>query len=111
MDFLSKKALLMSLRNWQLGEFASIDHAKEYDVIEKIISSIEDGNFSCYIKCSDKLPADGQNVIFSTIDKAVSYGLYTNRYGQERREGIIHDNGKFTHISDVYAWMSMPEPY
>ena len=41
MDLIDKKPLLVSLVDWQMGQFAVVGHEREYNLLDSIIKGIE----------------------------------------------------------------------
>ena len=40
-DYISKSTLIMSLRDYQFGNFSTVEFAKEYNLINEIIEGVE----------------------------------------------------------------------
>jgi hypothetical protein len=67
---------------------------------------------SKWIPCSERLPEDGQTVIFTAKEvvddngnKFVEAGVY------EKEKGWCYNDGYFPNAFTFTAWMPLPEPY
>ena len=65
-----------------------------------------------WIPCSERLPEEDEKVYISTKTERVYVGVYTKRYGFEKREGFICDDG-FMWMNTALAWKPyvLPAPY
>ena len=65
-----------------------------------------------WIPCSEQLPKEDEKVYISTKTERVYVGVYTKRYGFEKREGFICDDG-FMWMNTALAWKPyvLPAPY
>lgn len=65
-----------------------------------------------WIPCSERLPGKDEKVYISTKTERVYVGVYTKRYGFEKREGFICDDG-FMWMNTALAWKPyvLPAPY
>ena len=84
-------------------------------VVENAIEIVkqEAEQYKCgWIPCSDRLPEEDEKVYISTKTERVYVGVYTKRYGFEKREGFICDDG-FMWMNTALAWKPyvLPAPY
>ena len=79
--------------------------------IEIVIQEAEKYN-NGWIPCSEQLPEEDEKVYISTKTERVYVGVYTKRYGFEKREGFICDDG-FMWMNTALAWKPyvLPAPY
>ena len=65
-----------------------------------------------WIPCSERMPEEDEKVYISTKTERVYVGVYTKRYGFEKREGFICDDG-FMWMNTALAWKPyvLPDPY
>ena len=81
------------------------------DAIEIVKQEAEQYN-NGWIPCSEQLPKEDEKVYISTKTERVYVGVYTKRYGFEKREGFICDDG-FMWMNTALAWKPyvLPDPY
>ena len=81
------------------------------DLIEIVKQEAEKYN-NGWIPCSEQLPKEDEKVYISTKTERVYVGVYTKRYGFEKREGFICDDG-FMWMNTALAWKPyvLPAPY
>lgn len=60
-----------------------------------------------WIPVSEKMPEDGQNVLFCDIDDDIMVGYHI----KGRSNTHFSQDGTFDDIKNVRAWMPLPEPY
>lgn len=79
--------------------------------IEIVIQEAEKYN-NGWIPCSEQLPEEDEKVYISAKTERVYVGVYTKRYGFEKREGFICDDG-FMWMNTASAWQPyvLPAPY
>ena len=79
--------------------------------IEIVIQEAEKYN-NGWIPCSEQLPEEDEKVYISAKTERVYVGVYTKRYGFEKREGFICDDG-FMWMNTASAWKPyvLPAPY
>ena len=65
-----------------------------------------------WIPCSERMPEEDEKVYISTKTERVYVGVYTKRYGFEKREGFICNDG-FMWMNTALAWKPyvLPDPY
>ena len=65
-----------------------------------------------WIPCIEQSPEEDEKVYISTKTERVYVGVYTKRYGFEKREGFICDDG-FMWMNTALAWKPyvLPAPY
>ena len=65
-----------------------------------------------WIPCIEQLPEEDEKVYISTKTERVYVGVYTKRYGFEKREGFICDDG-FMWMNTALAWQpyALPSPF
>ena len=83
----------------------------DIDWYENIDNWTEEYN-NGWIPCSEQLPKEDEKVYISTKTERVYVGVYTKRYGFEKREGFICDDG-FMYMNTAFAWKPyvLPAPY
>ena len=81
------------------------------DAIEIVKKEAEQYN-NGWILCSEQLPEEDEKVYISTKTERVYVGVYTKRYGFEKRKGFICDDG-FMWMNTALAWKPyvLPAPY
>ena len=81
------------------------------DAIEIVKQEAEQYN-NGWIPCSEQLPKEDEKVYISTKTERVYVGVYTKRYGFEKQEGFICDDG-FMWMNTALAWKPyvLPAPY
>ena len=81
------------------------------DAIEIVKQEAEQYN-NGWIPCSERMPEEDEKVYISTKTERVYVGVYTKRYGFEKREGFICDDG-FMWMNTALAWKPyvLPAPY
>lgn len=82
-----------------------------HEAIEIVKQEAEQYN-NGWIPCSERLPEEDEKVYISTKTERVYVGVYTKRYGFEKREGFICDDG-FMYMNTALAWKPyvLPAPY
>ena len=82
------------------------------DTIENLLLDYNEKNNNGWIPCSEQLPKEDEKVYISTKTERVYVGVYTKRYGFEKREGFICDAG-FMYMNTALAWKHyvLPDPY
>ena len=82
------------------------------DTIENLLLDYNEKNNNGWIPCSEQLPKEDEKVYISTKTERVYVGVYTKRYGFEKREGFICDDG-FMWMNTALAWKPyvLPAPY
>lgn len=86
---------------------------KEFNQNLEHIEFVEtDSWYIRWIPCSEQLPKEDEKVYISTKTERVYVGVYTKRYGFEKREGFICDDG-FMWMNTALAWKPyvLPAPY
>ena len=81
------------------------------DLIEIVKQEAKQYN-NGWIPCSERMPEEDEKVYISTKTERVYVGVYTKRYGFEKREGFICDDG-FMWMNTALAWKPyvLPAPY
>lgn len=82
------------------------------DTIENLLLDFNEQYNNGWIPCSEQLPKEDEKVYISTKTERVYVGVYTKRYGFEKREGFICDDG-FMWMNTALAWKPyvLPAPY
>ena len=90
----------------ELGQLMAYNKAIE------IVKQKADQYNNGWIPCSEQLPKEDEKVYISTKTERVYVGVYTKRYGFEKREGFICDDG-FMWMNTASAWQPyvLPAPY
>lgn len=86
---------------------------KEFNQNLEHIEFVEtDSWYIRWIPFSEQLPEEDEKVYISTKTERVYVGVYTKRYGFEKREGFICDDG-FMWMNTALAWKPyvLPAPY
>lgn len=93
-----------------LREYAEASE-RAFKRVEELSKKLAVGNGG-WIPCSEKLPEEDEKVYISTKTERVYVGVYTKRYGFEKREGFICDDG-FMWMNTALAWKPyvLTEPY
>lgn len=60
-----------------------------------------------WIPVTERLPEDGQNVLFCDIDNDIMVGYHI----KGRPDTHFSQDGTFEDMKNVRAWMPLPEPY
>ena len=81
---------------------------KAIDIVKQEAEKYNNG----WIPVSEKFPEEDEKVYISTKTERVYVGVYTKRYGFEKREGFICDDG-FMYMNTAFAWKPyvLPAPY
>lgn len=74
---------------------------KAIDIVKQVAAEENNG----WIKCSDRLPENTDNVIMIDINEIYAVGWYDDDDEEFR---IAWDNDVFTHC---IAWQPLPQPY
>ena len=80
----------------------------EYKLIDRVlfeIPTIEPEPH--WIPCSERLPEDGQDVLFCDIDEKIMLGYHV----KGRPNTHFTQNGSWDEMKNVFAWMPLPETY
>lgn len=90
----------------ELGQLMAYNKAIE------IVKQEADQYNNGWIPCSEQLPKEDEKVYISTKTERVYVGVYTKRYGFEKREGFICDDG-FMWMNTASAWQpyALPSPF
>ena len=90
----------------ELGQLMAYNKAIE------IVKQEADQYNNGWTPCSEQLPKEDEKVYISTKTERVYVGVYTKRYGFEKREGFICDDG-FMWMNTALAWKPyvLPDPY
>lgn len=75
-------------------------------VIETIVDEFSDQQAK-WIPVSERLPEDGQSVLFCDIENDIMLGYHI----KGRPNTHFSQDGTFGDTKDVIAWMPLPEPY
>ena len=94
----------------------ALEKAKE---LKEILGSLRvevkaiDEPESRWIPCSERLPADGMQVLFSADEKthAGEFSICLNTGFYDLAEWNDEESDGYYHVYDVDAWMPLPEPY
>lgn len=60
-----------------------------------------------WIPVSERLPKNGQSVLFCDIDEDIMIGYHV----KGRPETHFSQDGTYEDMKNVFAWMPLPEPY
>lgn len=60
-----------------------------------------------WIPVSERLPKDGQSVLFCDIDEDIMIGYHV----KGRPETHFSQDGTYEDMKNVFAWQPLPEPY
>ena len=75
------------------------------EYISDTIPSVE--NKGEWIPVSERLPKDGQNVLFCDIDEDIMIGYHV----KGRPDTHFSQDGTYEDMKNVFAWRPLPEPY
>lgn len=76
----------------------------EWYALDKAIEAVEQ---TMWIPVSERLPKDGQIVLFCDIDDDIMVGYHV----KGRPDTHFTQDGTFEDMKNVKAWMPLPEPY
>ena len=74
--------------------------------LDMAISALSE-NKGKWIPVSERLPKDGQSVLFCDIDEDIMIGYHV----KGRPETHFSQDGTYEDMKNVFAWMPLPEPY
>lgn len=76
---------------------------QHFEALDMAISALKGE----WIPVSERLPKDGQSVLFCDIDEDIMIGYHV----KGRPETHFSQNGTYEDMKNVFAWMPLPEPY
>ena len=96
------------LTEWAEDEAFKLATDNAIEIVKQEADQYNNG----WIPCSEQLPKEDEKVYISTKTERVYVGVYTKRYGFEKREGFICDDG-FMWMNTALAWKPyvLPAPY
>lgn len=90
-----------------LQEFDSVSwYQKELGIVLDYIIKLKE-EIGGWIPVNERLPEDGQNVLFCDIDNDIMIGYHV----KGRPNTHFSQDGTWENIKNVRAWMPLPEPY
>lgn len=105
------KSALKGLVKMQIEEGSvgfAVDNDPDHDCCwDDVLTWIEESHQLSWIPVSEKLPEDGQSVLFCDIDNDIMLGYHI----KGRPNTHFSQDGTFGDTKDVIAWMPLPEPY
>ena len=81
-----------------------VDYAQIMERIDELPSVENKGE---WIPVSERLPKDGQSVLFCDIDEDIMIGYHV----KGRPKTHFTQDGSFEDMKNVRAWQPLPEPY
>lgn len=79
-----------------------------HDALQRLAESEEqEPNTGHWIPVSERLPEDGQNVLFCDIDNDIMVGYHV----KDRPKTHFSQDGTYEDMKNVRAWMPLPKPY
>ena len=95
-------------------ELSGLDGKNRAVMLDDVVSILEQYQRkqlkTDWIPCEERLPSEDEEVIISTKTERVYIGVYTTRYGENKREGFICEDG-FMWMNVANAWQPLPAPY
>ena len=108
-EILNQVEETMNKRLMEEGALSPIDVMNEiYQSLGvSTINEIINAPYTYWIPTSEKLPKDGQSVLFCDIDGDIMIGYHIKGRPNTNfsQEGTIED------VKNIEAWMPLPEPY
>jgi hypothetical protein len=99
-DCISKQAVLNLFNK-------SDEYRWETSWIRKKIEELPPVPNADWISVDERMPEDGQNVLFCDIDNDIMIGYHV----RGRQNTHFSQDGTYEDIKNVRAWMSLPKPY
>ena len=100
----------------EIEQYRALGTVEELKEAKKLLEKLEELKFANeqpktdWIPCEERLPSEDEEVIISTKTERVYIGVYTTRYGENKREGFICEDG-FMWMNVANAWQPLPQPY
>lgn len=76
-------------------------HTNWHETLNEVIERLE------WIPVSERMPEDGQSVLFCDIDDDIMVGYHV----KGRSDTHFSQDGTYEDMKNVRAWMPLPEPY
>ena len=110
-DVISRQAVLDWIEHFNsdgLGTvFIDYEHGKKFEKYIKKIPSVNPIKTGHWIPVNERLPEDGQSVLFCDIDNDIMVGYHV----KGRPNTHFSQDGTYEDMKNVIAWMSLPKPY
>lgn len=91
-----------------IEECIKFDNMVDLDIYDIVLNGIKNGTpIPKWIPVSERMPKDGQNVLFCDIEDDIMLGYHI----KGRPNTHFSQDGTFDDIKNVRAWMPLPEPY